>query len=130
MKNYNFYKNVIKIYFLSLLMAIVFSPLFGKLYILIFKPLMTGGLEGLGNLKGLFYIQSAIFSLSFFIPLFIIIFLKQKKLLFWLIGIFIPFTMVLVGGKKHILWFIIFTITGVVLGWLAKWGVMKFKKTN
>ena len=129
MGNYNFYRNVIKIYFLSLLTAVIFSPLFGKIYIWAFKPLMTGGLEGLGDSMVLFYIQSAIFSLAFFIPLYTVFLINKKLLLVWLIGIIVPFAMAFVGGNKHLLWFVIFTVAGGIIGWLIKFSIKKFKKT-
>ena len=106
-----------------------FSPLFEKIYnIYIFKPSLTGGLEGLDQLRGPIIIQNSIFAYLFFLPLFILIFVQRKQWLVWLILIFIPFTMVLSGGNKHLLWFLIFTISGGLIGWLINLAIKKFKK--
>jgi hypothetical protein len=116
-------------FIVTIISSLVFSSIFGKLYnIFIYKPSLTGGLEGLDNLKILIMIQNAIFAYLFFLPLFILMLVPRKQWLVWLILIFIPFTMVLVGGSKHLLWFIIFTIVGGLIGWLINLAIKKLKK--
>jgi len=112
----------------AIIFSFIFSPIFGKFYIYIFNPIMTGGLEGFGNAEGFVVVQNAIFAYLFFLPLFILALVPEKQWLVWLILIFIPFTMVLVGGSKHLLWFIIFTIAGCLIGWLINLAIKKFKK--
>lgn len=108
--------------------SFIFSSLFGKLYLFIFKPATTCGLSGLGCSDILGFIQNSIFSYLFFLPLFILVLVPKKQWLAWLILIFIPFTMVLVGGSKHLLWFVILTVAGGLVGWLIKLGIKKWKK--
>jgi len=113
----------------AIISSFIFSSLFGKFYLFIFKPIPMCGLLGFGCPAILEVIQNAIFAYLFFLPLFVWFLVPKKQWLVWLILIFIPFTMVLVGGSKHLLWFIIFTIAGGLLGWLIKLAIKKFKKT-
>ena len=108
--------------------SFIFSSLFGKLNIYIFKPIKTCGLSGLDCLPALITIQNSIFAYIFFLPLFIMTFVHKKQWLVWLILIFIPFTMVLAEGSKHWLWFAIFTIAGGLIGWLINLAIKKLKK--
>lgn|SRR3989338_801153 len=112
----------------AIISSFIFSPLFGKLNDYIFKPIKTCGLSGFDCSPALVTIQNSIFAYLFFLPLFIMIFVPKKQWLVWLILIFIPFTMVLAGGSKHLLWFLIFTLAGGLLGWLINLGIKKFKK--
>ncbi|MBI2459869.1 MAG: hypothetical protein HYV53_05005 [Parcubacteria group bacterium] len=112
----------------AIISSFIFSSIFGKFYIFLFNPIITGGLEGFGNFKPLIVIQNSIFAYLFFLPLFILALVPKKQWLVWLILIFIPFTMVLVGGGKHLTWFLIFTLSGGLLGWLINLGVKKLKK--
>jgi len=112
----------------AIISSFIFSSLFGKFYLFIFKPALTGGLAGLDNLSELGFIQNSIFAYLFFLPLFILVFTKKKQWLAWLILIFIPFTIFLVGGSKHLLWFLIFTLVGGLIGWLIKLAIKKLKK--
>ncbi|MDP2736680.1 MAG: hypothetical protein Q8O59_02745 [bacterium] len=112
----------------AIISSIIFSPLFGKLYLSVFKPASTCGLSGIGCSDILGIVQNSIFAYLFFLPLFIMIFVPKKQWLVWLILIFIPFTMVLSGGSKHIIWFIIFTLAGGLIGWLINLAIEKFKK--
>ncbi|MDO8593125.1 MAG: hypothetical protein Q7R92_05215 [bacterium] len=111
----------------TIISSLIFSSLFGKLYLFIFKPASTCGLSGIGCSDILGVIQNSIFAYLFFLPLFIMIFIPRKQWLAWLILIFIPFTMVLAGGSKHLLWFLIFTLTGGLIGWLIKLAIKKLK---
>ena len=108
--------------------SLIFSSLFGKLYIFIFKPIAMCGLLGFGCPAILGIIQNSIFAYLFFLPLFILIFVRKKQWLAWLILIFIPFTMALIGGSKHLLWFLIFTLSGGLIGWLINLAIKKLKK--
>jgi hypothetical protein len=111
----------------AIISSFIFSSLFGKLYLYIFHPIPTGGLGGWSTLDVLGAIQNSIFAYLFFLPLFIMVFIPRKQWLAWLILIFIPFTMVLSGGGKHLLWFIIFTITGGIFGYLLAQGILLAK---
>jgi len=108
--------------------SFIFSSLFGKLYIFIFKPIQMCGLLGFGCPAILGIIQNSIFAYLFFLPLFIMIFVSKKQWLVWLILIFIPFTMALSGGSKHLLWFVILTLAGGLIGWLISLAIKKLKK--
>jgi|GEM_PF-1751003 len=112
----------------AIISSFIFSPFFSKWYIYVFKPDYTCGLSGLGCSEILGTIQNSIFAYLFFLPLFIMVFIPRKQWLVWLILIFIPFTMVLSGGGKHLLWFFIFTITGGISGWLLAQGILLVKK--
>jgi hypothetical protein len=112
----------------AIVSSFIFSSLFGKWYVYIFKPIPTCGLYGLDCLPSLGVIQNAIFAYLFFLPIFIIALVPKKQWLVWLILIFIPFTMVLVGGSKYLLWFLIFTIAGGLIGWLINLAIKKLKK--
>ncbi|MDD4271337.1 MAG: hypothetical protein PHF50_00870 [Patescibacteria group bacterium] len=112
----------------AIISSLIFSSLFGKLYIIIFKPIQMCGLLGFGCPAILGIIQNSIFAYLFFLPLFIMVFVFRKQWLAWLILIFIPFTMVLSGGSKHILWFFIFTLAGGLIGWLINLAIKKLKK--
>lgn len=112
----------------AIVSSLIFSSLFGRLYLLIFKPASTCGLSGLGCSDILGIIQNSIFSYLFFLPLFILVFVPRKQWLAWLILIFIPFTMVLSGGRKHLLWFVILTIAGGLIGWLIDLAIKKLRK--
>ncbi len=112
----------------AIISSFIFSSLFGKLYIFIFKPIAMCGLLGFGCPAILGIIQNSIFAYLFFLPLFILLLVPRKQWLVWLILIFIPFTMVLVGGSKHLFWFFIFTLAGGLLGWLINLGMKKLKK--
>jgi len=120
--------SVVYSFIAAIIGSLIFSPLFGRLYLLVFKPASTCGLSGIGCSNILGVIQNSIFAYIFFLPLFIMIFVPRKQWLAWLILIFIPFTMALSGGSKHIFWFIIFTISGGLIGWLINLGIKKLKK--
>ncbi|MFH1583326.1 MAG: hypothetical protein ABIB72_03350 [Candidatus Falkowbacteria bacterium] len=116
----------------SLMVAMVSSmillPIFNNFYLLNFNPVKFNSMFSLWSYGFDIKLNSFIFSFSFFLPLFILIFVPKKQWLAWLILIFIPFTMVLVGGSKHLLWFIIFTIVGGLIGWLINLAIKKSKK--
>lgn len=72
-------------------------------------------------------VGAIIFTYLFFLPLFISALVPKKQWLAWLILIFIPFTMVFKEGSKHLLWFVIFTLAGGLVGWLVKLIIKKLK---
>lgn len=112
----------------AVISSFIFSPVFGKIYDYIFLPIKTCGLSGIDCLPILITIGNAIFAYPFFLPLFILIFVSKKQWLVWLILIFISFTIVLVNGSKPLLWFVIFTLAGALIGWLINLAVKKWKK--
>jgi len=112
----------------AVISSFIFSPLFGRLYLFVFKPASTCGLSGIGCSDLLGVVQNSIFAYLFFLPLFIMIFVFRKQWLVWLILIFIPFTMALSGGNKYLLWFVIFTLVGGLIGWLINLAIKKLKK--
>jgi len=112
----------------AVISSFIFSSLFGKLYLFIFRPALTGGLAGWDNLEALGFIQNSIFAFLFFLPLFILIFVSRRQWLVWLILIFIPLSIMLVGGSKYLLWLAVFTIAGGLIGWLINLAIKKFKK--
>lgn len=128
LQNKSIFLTAVYSFIAAVISSFVFSPVFSKLYLFIFKPALTGGLAGLDNLAELGFIQNSIFAYLFFLPLFILIFVSKKRWLVWLILIFIPFTIVLVNGSKPLLWFTIFTLAGGLVGWLINLAVKKWKK--
>ena len=112
----------------AMISSFIFSPLFGKINDHIFNPIKTCGLSGFDCNAALITVQNSIFAYIFFLPLFIMIFVSKKHWLAWLILIFLPFTMVLVGGQKHLLWFFIFTVAGGLIGWLVEVTIKRLKK--
>jgi len=114
-------------YVLSLLFSILLIPLFSEFYELIFTPPLVR--------YGWFYnrsqelvIGAIIFSYIFLLSLFIFLLIPRKKWLVWLIGIIIPFLFLLRAGWKEVLWLIILTIIGALIGWLIKYIYKKLKK--
>lgn len=108
--------------------SFIFLPVFNDFYLSSFNPIRFNSMFSLWNYKFDIKLNSFIFSLSFFLPLFILALVPKRQWLVWLILIFIPFTMVLVGGSKHRLWFVIFTLAGGLIGWLIRLTIRKFKK--
>lgn len=120
--------SVVYSFIAAIISSFIFSPLFGKWYVYIFKPIPTCGLSGFDCSSALITIQNAIFAYLFFLPLFILALVPKKQWLAWLILIFIPFTMTLVNGSKYLLWFVIFTIAGGLIGWLINLAIKRLKK--
>lgn len=127
-ENKSIFLSAVYSFIAAIIGSFIFSSLFGKLYLFVFKPASTCGLSGIGCSDLLGVVQNSIFAYLFFLPLFIMIFVSRKQWLVWLILIFIPFTMVLSGGSKYLLWFVIFTLIGSLIGWLINLAVRKFKK--
>ncbi|MDD4271459.1 MAG: hypothetical protein PHF50_01500 [Patescibacteria group bacterium] len=115
----------------SFIAAVISSFIFSSLFKLFYDKILNPSNGG----YGLFYgrgeeliVGAIIFAYLFFLPLFIMVFVSRKQWLSWLILIFVPFTMVLAEGSKHILWFFIFTLAGGLIGWLINLVIKKFKK--
>lgn len=118
--------SAVYVYLLSILIALIFSPVFKFFYDKFLNPPNAG--------YGLFFgrneelvVGGIIFSYIFFLPFFILILIRRRQWLAWLIGIILPMIIVLSEGS-YIFWLIIFTLTGGLLGWLINLGVKKFKK--
>jgi len=115
-------------YILAIVFALIFTFWFSKFYEKVFNPPAFR--------YGLFYdrnqeliIGGFIFAYILFLPLFVYLFINKKRILFWLIGILIPFLFLLRSGLKELMWFAIFTIAGFLLGWLIKFTHKKLKKS-
>lgn len=119
-----FYKQAIGVYVLSILVGLLFSPLFNKFYDLIFKPRNFG--------EGLFFplpdfisimITGFFFGIFLLLPLFVFWLLKEKQWKVWGVGIIIPTLMIFDTGTKHIFWALIFSAAG----WLLAQAVLLIK---
>ncbi len=113
-------------YLVSIIVSAVFIPLFIKFYDSILDKSNVGYGLFFGRQEELI-VGGYIFAYTLFLPLIIFIFVGRKKWLVWLIGIIFPAYIIFSEGKD-ILWFVIFTIAGGVIGWLIKFGIKKFKK--
>ncbi|MFA4833869.1 MAG: hypothetical protein WC619_03410 [Patescibacteria group bacterium] len=114
-------------YLSSIIISLIFSPLFSFFYDKVLNPPKVGYGLFFGRNEELI-IGGIIFSYLFFLPLFTFILAHKKQLLVWLIGASLPLTMALVGGSQHLLWFVIFTLAGGAIGWLIKLAMKKLKK--
>jgi hypothetical protein len=112
----------------AIVFSLMFLFVFNNFYVSQFNPVMFNSMFSLWSYGFDIKLNSFIFAYSFFLPLFITIFVSKRQWLAWLILIFIPFTMVLVGGQKHLLWFFIFTVAGGLIGWLIKMMIEKLRK--
>lgn len=117
----------IYIYILTIIAALVFSPLFSKLYNNLLNPPVVGYGFFWGKPEELI-VGGIIFSYIFFLSFFIFIFMTNRKWLVWLIGIILPAIIILPQGKKYIYLFLTFTIIGAILGWVVILIYQKIKK--
>ena len=108
--------------------SIIFLPTFNNFYLSNFNPVKFNSMFSPWSYGFDIKLNSFIFSYLFFLPLFILLLVPKKQWLVWLILIFIPFTMVLVGGSKHLFWFLIFTIAGGLIGWLINLVIKKYAR--
>ncbi|MBU4375593.1 hypothetical protein KKH38_03770 [Patescibacteria group bacterium] len=115
-----------RVYILSIIISLITSPIFGKLYIVIFKPILTGGLfPGPDDPYALF--DGSLLAYFFFLPLFIFLLIKNKQWLIWLIGIALPMLITLIGGGlRETFWALILT----AIGWLLAQGILLIKKKS
>ena len=116
----------IYIYLLSFFVALVFSPIFRFFYDKILNPPKVGYGLFFGRNEELI-VGGIIFSYIFFLPFFTLIFQQKRQWLIWAIGIILP-AVIIFSEKNYILWFIIFTIAGGLIGWLINLAIKKFKK--
>lgn len=115
---------------ISYLVTIVFSAVFTPLFIKFYDSILDKSNVGYGLFFGRqeeLIVGGYIFAYTLFLPLIIFIFVSRKQWLAWLIGIIFPVYIIFSEGKD-ILWFVIFTITGGIIGWLIKLAIKKFKK--
>ena len=117
---------VVYSYLLSIFVSLIFSPLFSFFYDRVLKPPQVG--------YGLFFgrgeeiiIGGIIFSYIFFLPLFILILTSKKQWLSWLIGSILP-SFIFFSEKNYVIWFVIFTISGGLIGWLINITLKKLRK--
>jgi len=108
--------------------SIIFLSIFNNFYLSNFNPIKFNSMFSLWSYGFDIKLNSFIFAFSFFLPLFIFILVSRKQWLVWSVLVFIPFILVLVGGSKHLLWFIIFTLVGGLIGWLINLTIKKLKK--
>ena len=121
-------------YLATSLLALIFMKVFREFYVWQFNPPKFNSIFSLWSNNSELNFSGFIYSFIFFLSLVIFIFVKRKKILVWLIGIFVPFLLIIAGGRKEMLWFLIFTLAGGLIGWLIKLTIRKFKnsyeKTN
>lgn len=115
-------------YLVTVLLAIVFMKIFKEFYVWQFNPPKFNSMFSLWSNNLEFNFSGFIYSFTFFLPLAIFIFVQRKKVLVWAVGIFIPFLLIIAGYKMEMLWFLIFTLVGGLIGWLINLAVKKFKK--
>lgn len=120
--------STIYVYLSTILLALVFMKVFREFYVWQFNPPKFSSIFSLWSNNFELNFTGFIYALIFFLPLSIFILMERKKLLIWLIGIFVPFLLIIAGGSKEIIWFIIFTLIGGLIGWLINIGIKKLKK--
>ena len=117
-------QNVI-IYFLSIIFSLITYPLFYKLYVVIYHPVIRGSSffiipEWLATM-----IVSSIYALYFYLAFLVFLFIKKNTTKVWFYGALIPFIIALLGGGKDL--FIAFILS--VAGWLlAQGGLILYNK--
>lgn len=113
-------------YLLSIFVAFILSPVFKFFYDKVLNPPKVGYGLFFGRNEELI-IGGIIFSYIFFLPIFTLVLMRKRQLLVWLIGIILPFVIIL-SEKNYIIWFIIFTLAGGLAGWLINLAMRKLKK--
>lgn len=116
------------IYLSAVIFAILFYPLFNRIYFTVVQSSNIPGLFGWGDWWVFSLFQGALFAWPFFIALFTISLARKKVWLVWLIGAAPLFLIFYLGEAKQSWWFLIFTICGLTLGWLIKFIYLKIKK--
>ena len=115
-------------YLATFLLAVIFAKLFREFYIWQFNPPMFRSIFSVWSKNFELNFSGFIYAVIFFMPLIVFLFLTKKKWLIWLIGVLFPLLLIIPGGNKDLLWFVIFTIMGGLIGWLIKLAIKKFKK--
>jgi hypothetical protein len=124
-KNLSLEYQAIKVYLLSLIVSLIFYYPFYKIYIYIFKPIVTAGV-GMFSIYPEWFIKmfgSTIFAFYLFLPLFVFSLIKRKQWLVWFIGAVIPLLIALVGGTKDLFWALILS----AIGWGLAKGILLIK---
>ena len=114
--------------FATLLLSFLFLSVFVNFYVVQFAPVSFDSMYSLWSNEFDIKLNGFILAYSLFLPLFTIVFVLKKRWLVWLLLIFIPFVLILIGGIKHLLWFFIFTIAGGLIGWLINVVIRKYKR--
>ena len=110
-------------YIVTIFVSILISPLFGKIYIAIFNPRLTGGLfPSPSDPWALF--DGAFFALFLFLSFFVFWLITKRQWIIWFIGAIIPLLIALVGGLKDIIYALALTI----IGYLLAQGILLIKK--
>jgi len=115
----------VRIYILSLVIAIIFYYPFDKLYIIIFKPIIIG--ESLflpiPNLIATI-INGTLFAFYLFFPFFTFWLITKKQWLIWGIGIILPILIALTAGTKDFFWAILLSF----IGWFLAQIILRIRK--
>lgn len=114
-----------KIYFFSIILSIIFYFPFTKFYINIFHPINFGGSLFL-SVPVLFdeILSGMYLSYPLFLALLISVSSINKKKKIWIWGFIFPFSLAIVSGIKDVLWLLIFSAIGFLIGQL----IVKMKK--
>lgn len=120
--------SAIYVYLFAILLSLVFMKVFREFYVWQFNPPTFGSIFSLWSNNFELNFSGFIYSFILFLPATIFILAERKKVLIWLIGVFVPFLLIIAGSSKEMLWFIIFTIAGGLIGWLINLAIEKFKK--
>jgi len=117
MKKSNFIQEqkAITIYFISMLISIVFSPLFNYFHELIYKPIPFDSLLSFHEPRIVdVMLNGGFLAYLFFLPLISFVILENYKWKIWFIGALFPLMLSVNTGIKDITWAFVFTF----LGWM------------
>ena len=115
-------------YLATFLLALIFMKFFREFYVWQFDPSSFSSIFSLWSNNFELNFTGFIYAFILFLPLVIFIFVKKRKILIWSIGAIIPFLLIIAGYRKEILWFVIFTLAGGLVGWLINLGIKRLKK--
>lgn len=121
-KDLPFYKQVACVYTYSVLFSLLFSPLFGKISLLIFHPRLSSGLS-LFPQDRLFLFDGTLEASFLFLSFFSFFLLKKNIIFVWLFGFIFPFLMI-VNSIKEIFWVFLLSF----LGWGMAKGLLFFSR--
>lgn len=117
--NTNFLSKSSRVYYFSLLLALLFYYPFSLLYVEIFKPIFVGSLL-VPTVSEFFddVLSGLYLSFPFFLSFLVIISKVENKRKTWILGIIFPFSIALLNGWEDILSYIIISGIGFILGFL------------
>lgn len=115
-------------YLATLLSALIFMKVFREFYIWQFNPPRFSSMFSLWSNNSELNFTGFIYAFIFFLPLVIFILTERKRILIWFVGVVVPFLLIIAGYRKEILWFVIFTLAGGLIGWLINLAIKKLKK--